>query len=117
MITLPEIWDKKCIDVDYSQQIVESNKDIIKGIKIRAIQAVTESVGLKAIEMAKKLATDLGSLKGANMVVLGAYLEKSGLIHTDTVNLALKGMLKKASLLDLNQKAVDTGRDFVRKSA
>ena len=60
LIKLPEIWDKKCIDVDYSQQIVECNRDIIKGIKIRAIQAVAEAMGVKAIEMAKKLANDTG---------------------------------------------------------
>ena len=60
LIRIPEIWDAKCIDIDQSRDVVESNRDLIKGIKVRAIQAVADTVGLSAIEQAKKLASDAG---------------------------------------------------------
>ncbi len=60
LITLREIRDEHDIDTDHSKQIVEGNKDIIKGIKIRAIQPLAEGLGIKGVEIAKKLSVDLG---------------------------------------------------------
>jgi len=59
LIRIPEIWDKNCIDVDRSKEVIESNRDLIKGIKIRAVQSVAETLGIDAIEIAKKLAADM----------------------------------------------------------
>ena len=62
LITLPqvpEILDENDINIDFSKQVVEANRDIIKGIKIRAIQPLAEGLGIKAIEIAKKLANNL----------------------------------------------------------
>ncbi|MBN1356276.1 2-oxoacid:acceptor oxidoreductase family protein [bacterium] len=66
---------------------------------------------------AAEMATEIGSLKVQNMVILGAYLEKSKLIHPETLEMVLKGMLKKAALLDMNMKALEAGREHVRKNA
>ena len=65
---------------------------------------------------ATELATQAGSLKVQNMVILGAYLERTKLIDMKTVMMALQSMLKKASLLELNQKAIDAGRNYVRSN-
>ncbi|MBN1551453.1 2-oxoacid:acceptor oxidoreductase family protein [bacterium] len=65
---------------------------------------------------ATEIATDLGSLKVQNMVILGAYLEKTNVIHPDTLEMVLRSMLKKAALLDLNKKAIELGREHARKN-
>ncbi len=59
LITTPEIFTPRDIDIEVSKRVVEANREIIKGIKVRAIQPLAEGVGIKGIEMAKKLAADL----------------------------------------------------------
>lgn len=58
LATLPEIWDEHDIDLESSKQVIEENRDLIKGIKLRATQALAEGIGIKAVEIAKKLATE-----------------------------------------------------------
>ena len=62
------------------------------------------------------IAEKLGNLKVANMVVLGAYLEKTGTVTMEGVRKALEKKLtdRKASLLDLNIQAVEEGMKSVR---
>jgi len=60
LITLPEIFGPHDIDVEFSKRVVEANRDLIRGIKVRAIQPLAEGLGIKGIEAAKKLATDMG---------------------------------------------------------
>jgi dihydroorotase len=61
LVTLPddELWDEHDINLDYSKQVVEANRDIIKGIKIRVIQSLAQGLGMKGIEIAKKLSNDV----------------------------------------------------------
>ncbi len=65
---------------------------------------------------ANSIAEKLGNLKVANMVVLGAYLEKTGTVTMEGVRKALEKKLtdRKASLLDLNIQAVEEGMKSVR---
>ena len=70
-------------------------------------------VYIPATQMAKEMeATSL-----ANMIILGAIVEKLGLVKGETVVTALKETIsaRKAALLDLNLKAVATGAEFIRK--
>jgi dihydroorotase len=60
LITLPEIFGPHDIDVEFSKRVAQANRDLIRGIKVRAIQPLAEGLGVKGIEMAKKLASDLG---------------------------------------------------------
>jgi len=60
LIAMPEICTLRDIDVELSKRVVAANREIIKGIKVRAIQPLAEGPGIKAIEMAKRLAQDLG---------------------------------------------------------
>ena len=57
---MPEIRGYYDIDLDSTKRLIEENRDIIRGIKVRGIQAVAETVGVKAVETAKELATELG---------------------------------------------------------
>ncbi len=66
---------------------------------------------------ANELATELGTAKAANMVMLGAYLELFKPVSLDS---ALHAFLKvfgedKAKLLPLNEKALKAGAEAVRK--
>ena len=56
LIKLPEIRSEHDIDINLSAQVINENQDLIKGVKLRAIQSVAEGVGIRSVEMAKKLA-------------------------------------------------------------
>ncbi len=59
---------------------------------------------------ANKIAEDLGSPRAANMVMLGAFTKKSGLVDLPDVLTALKRILSaKKKLVDINEKALKTG--------
>ena len=58
LVKIPEICSEHDFDIDRCKQAVEAHADIIKGIKVRCIQALAEGVGIKAIEAAKRLAND-----------------------------------------------------------
>ncbi len=59
LVTMPEIWDEHDIHPDETKQVVEENRDLIKGIKLRVLKSLSGGIGIKAVEVAKKLATDL----------------------------------------------------------
>ena len=44
-----EIWDEHDFNIEYSKEIIEANRDIIKGVKIRAIQPFADSWGIEYI--------------------------------------------------------------------
>ena len=57
---LPEIYSWDNIDPEAILRTIEKNRDIIKGIKIRAIGALMQNLGLEAIRVTKKVATEAG---------------------------------------------------------
>ncbi|MBN1375643.1 MAG: 2-oxoacid:acceptor oxidoreductase family protein [Dehalococcoidia bacterium] len=60
--------------------------------------------------LANKMAEDLGSPKAANMVMLGAFTRKSGLVDLPDVVSALKHILSsKKKLIEINEKALKAG--------
>jgi len=59
LANIPELRGNCDIDLEGAKRVIAENRDIIRGIKIRGIQAVVESVGLKAVEMAKKMGSEL----------------------------------------------------------
>jgi 2-oxoglutarate ferredoxin oxidoreductase subunit gamma len=59
---------------------------------------------------ANKIAEELGNARAANMVMLGAYTRKSGLVEIASVLDALKRTLgAKKKLIEINEKALKTG--------
>ncbi len=110
-----------CIAMNKPSQEKFEQELVPGGLLIRNTSLIDIEPSRKDIEVvsipAAEIATEIGSMKVQNMVILGAYLEKTGLIHPDTVTMVLQGMLKKASLLEMNQKAIDLGREFVRNNA
>jgi len=63
---------------------------------------------------ANGIAEKLGSPRSANMVMLGAFIRKSGLVSLDSLINALKSTLgKKQKLVDINEKALKAGYELV----
>ena len=63
---------------------------------------------------ATDLANELGNSKVANMILLGAFLEETGILSDYSIIEALKKVLspEKHSLLDINQRALILGRSL-----
>jgi 2-oxoglutarate ferredoxin oxidoreductase subunit gamma len=62
---------------------------------------------------ANSIAEESGNPKGANMVMLGAFARKSGLVSLSSVIETLKDILgKKQKLLAVNEKALKAGYDL-----
>jgi 2-oxoglutarate ferredoxin oxidoreductase subunit gamma len=63
---------------------------------------------------ANKIAEEIGSPRSANMVMLGAFVKKSGLVSIPTLIEGLKSTLKnKANLIAINKKALMAGYDLL----
>ncbi len=54
----PETWGWYDINPDAILKTIEANRDIIKGIKMRAIGSVIENQGVEAIKTAKRIASE-----------------------------------------------------------
>lgn len=63
---------------------------------------------------AQTAAEEVGSLKIANMILLGALVEKTGIIPMEALLKALKDHGKE-QFYDLNKRALEKGAEFVRK--
>lgn len=61
---------------------------------------------------ATKMADAIGNTRVANMLIIGAYIGYTGLLHKEAVYEALKAAIKHERFMDINIKAVDTGFEF-----
>lgn len=63
---------------------------------------------------ATQMAIDLGVPTLANMVLLGALVEKTGCIENESLDAALQKVIpaRRANMLELNRKALQAGKDF-----
>lgn len=63
---------------------------------------------------AGEIAERLGEPRAVNIVMLGAYLKKTGLISADTFLKGLKQILgeRKKAIMDINKKAFMAGQDL-----
>jgi 2-oxoglutarate ferredoxin oxidoreductase subunit gamma len=64
---------------------------------------------------ANEIADELGNSRVANMVMLGAYLGKTGVVSPDSIIESLEKVLgpSKAHLIPVNQKALERGAQLV----
>ncbi len=86
------------------------NTSLVKGVEVR------EDVNVYGID-ANDLALKLGNLRVANMIMLGAYLEVTGIFSDDDIINTLKQKFtgEKAKLIDINKKALEIGRRAISK--
>ena len=68
---------------------------------------------------ANRMALKLGNLKVANMIMLGAYLEATGIFPKEALFDVFKKTFtgSKEKLLDMNYQAVELGMETVRTQA
>ncbi len=69
----PETWGWYDANVEATLKAVEDNRDIVKGIKMRAMGSVIEQQGAKAIKLAKKMSTEA---KLPLMVHFGVWMDE-----------------------------------------
>lgn len=85
----------------YNSSVIERElvrKDI-KGVKVPA----------------SDIAKEMGNILSANMVMLGALLEETGIVSQETIEALLKTRMNKKGLADTNLKAIAEGRKWVRE--
>ena len=70
-----------------------------------------ESIGIPLTD----ISDELGSLKFANMVAVGAIMEKTGILEEDIVKDALDETIKHKRFIPQNKKAIERGMEEVRK--
>jgi len=64
---------------------------------------------------ASEMASDLGNIRFANMIVLGAYLEKTGLLPLEIAFKGLHVFLKAKRFIPDNEKALQLGADYIKE--
>ena len=62
---------------------------------------------------ASELADKLGSTRAANIVLLGALLEETECLASETALGLIETKLKKIELLEINRQALAAGRQFI----
>ncbi len=64
---------------------------------------------------ANKIALELGNERTMNMVMLGAFVTKTGITSQDSLMNGLSEVLKvkKTSILEINRKAMEKGAEYV----
>ena len=68
---------------------------------------------------ANDMALKLGSERTLNMIMLGAFVAKTGITTLDSIMKGLTEIVKgkKASVMKLNRQGLDKGADYVLKGA
>ncbi|MDT8336517.1 MAG: 2-oxoacid:acceptor oxidoreductase family protein [Candidatus Izemoplasmatales bacterium] len=63
------------------------------------------------------IANELGNIKVANMVMMGAYLELTKLFSDKTIEVIIKKILgeRKADLVEINKQAIIAGKEYIKK--
>jgi len=113
-----EIGSSECIDLLRSRDCVEENRDLIKGIKVRASKSILKGMGNQPVVIAKRLAEEMGLPLMVHIGEPPIYLEdlvhdilEAGDIITHIyhgkVGTSLLGNAEK--VLNLYQTAVDKG--------
>ena len=74
---------------------------------------------IEAVKLpASKLAADLGNERTLNMIVVGAFVAKTKIISAESLTEGLKEVFKgkKQGIIDLNQKGLNVGADYILKN-
>lgn len=107
----PTIYDG-CVDGSAIGGLVLTNSSLITEIR--------EREGVKQVLIpASDVAVELGSVRCANIVMLGAVLEATKVLTFETVEEVLRELMgvKKPVLLEMNLKALEKGRALYASAA
>jgi dihydroorotase len=96
LATLPEICSENDIDTPRMVDVVASNREVIRGIKLRCVQALEGSVGIKAVERAKKISADH---KLPLMIHIGETRKRTGDLRMDDFSRVAVSLMEKGDIL------------------
>ena len=96
----------------YENDVTKGGKVIIDSTLISR-KVVREDISAFYIP-ATKMAADNGTPTLANMIMLGKMIKETGIIKLEDVEKGLKKVIsaKRADMLELNMKAIETGYNF-----
>ncbi|PLV55596.1 2-oxoacid:acceptor oxidoreductase family protein [Thermotoga sp. SG1] len=81
------------------------------------VEHVLERDDIEIVEIpANEIAEKLGSVKAANMVMIGALLELTKVVSFEAVREALGEKITRQDLLEIDLMALSKGREYIRKS-
>ncbi len=97
----------------YESNVIPGGKLFINSSLI-SVKAKRDDIEVYYVP-ANEIADELGSSKVANIVMLGAFLQKTGLVRPETLIKCLEESLgkKKSHLIPLNEEAMKKGADSV----
>jgi 2-oxoglutarate ferredoxin oxidoreductase subunit gamma len=80
-------------------------------VKEPALRTDVENVGVPAVEISSRI----GNTKSANMVLLGAFIAKTGILNERSVAEAIDSSMpdRKKKVVEVNQKAILEGVKFI----
>lgn len=114
--------DATCAIVMNKPSLLKFEKNILPGGKLLINSSLIEDKATRDdVEVyyvnANEIASECGTDKAANMVMLGAYLELTGVVSVESVKQAFLKVFgeRKAHLLPLNELALKKGAEAVRK--
>jgi len=124
-IASPTVWRPNSLIVlnkaslhKFASRLRDNGLLIMNSSMIDEQPDVPDTVEVLAID-ANDIAVELGSAKAVNMVAIGAYMFKRGILTPDQVAAALPKVLAKRyhNTLDLNIRALNRGAEFAEKNA
>ncbi len=89
----------------YNSSLIDKNSVIRDDVKIIPIPA-------------NEMALELGNIRLANMIMIGAYIKKTGIIDEESLKNSLENVISERNLkyIPQNIKAIDTGIEFIEKN-
>ena len=117
----PMVTDADTVIVMNIQAFEKYEKNVVPGGKLfvnsSLIDAKSERTDIDIYYVpASGIANELGNTRTANMVMLGAYLEKAKTVSPETLLecLKIKFGVRKAKLIPINEKAIAAGAESVK---
>ena len=94
------------------------NRVVKNGLMILNASLIDETLSRSDVTLVKvptaELAREVGSERAANMIMIGAFSAKTGLLSREETVKGMQAALKgKEKFFDLNQKAIERGFAFV----
>jgi len=102
----------------YQQKVKPGGRLIIDSSVIERETIKRDDITVYSVP-ATEIALELGAMQVSNMVLLGSYIELSGVVSIDTIDEFLEGKFRGTrheKLIDLNKEAIRRGGDSLAKA-
>jgi 2-oxoglutarate ferredoxin oxidoreductase subunit gamma len=121
-IASPVVTSPGCVvamnrpSMDKFEKIIRPGGLLIVNRSLIDVKAARNDIDVLYIP-ASETAEDIGNPKGANVVILGAYLAKRPVVSMDSILAAMENILgaKKARFLEGNKKALLAGMELAKQ--